>query len=274
MIVLVAAGCGGGKKIGGGLTATSTVPANASTTSDQCKTTQLQSTEVGVSPTTITVTVVADTGSPLRPGLFQGSVDGVKAWAQYINANGGLACRQVVVQAADSKLTSDDAENAITTACGNSLAMVGTTALFLDNMKPAEQCKDKTGKPVGIPDLAVLQTYAAEQCSPVSFAVLPSSASCPYSGTGVRTFQESTVTQDYYFQKYGKNSLHGVYLVPSDLPSTISASTPLFPADQQLGIKRTRSSVSARWRRRLRTRPTCRRSRATARRSAATGPTT
>src|SRR4029077_3597694 len=111
--------------------------------SDKCKTTALTASEVGVTPTTITVTVMADTGSPLRPGLFQGSVDGVQAWAKYINANGGLACRQVVVKVADSKLTADDAQNGITTACGNSLSLVGTTVLFLDNMKPAEQCKDK-----------------------------------------------------------------------------------------------------------------------------------
>ena len=103
VMALVAAGCGGGKKVGGNLTGSTTTPANAPTTSDKCKTTQLQSTEVGVSPTTITVTVVADTGSPLRPGLFQGSVDGVKAWAQYINANGGLACRQVVVQGGSTR---------------------------------------------------------------------------------------------------------------------------------------------------------------------------
>jgi Periplasmic binding protein len=237
VIALLVAGCSSGKKIGNDVTPGSTVPPNSPTTSDKCATTQLQSTEVGVSPTTITVTVAADTGSPLRPGLFQGSVDGVLAWAKYINANGGLACRTVVVKTADSKLTADDAQNSITTACGNSLALVGTTALFLDNMKPAETCKNKAGQPVGIPDLAVLQTYAAQQCSPVSFAVLPSSGSCPYTA-GVRTFKESTVTQDWYFQKYGKTALHGLFLVPSDLPSTIAASTPLFAADEQLGIKK------------------------------------
>ncbi len=63
-------------------------------------------------------------------------------------------------------------------------------------MKPAEQCKDKAGKATGIPDLAVLQTNAAEQCSPVSFAMLPGGESCPYSGSGVRDFQEATVTPD------------------------------------------------------------------------------
>ena len=103
-MVLVAAACGGGKSIGNGA-APGNTSAPTATTSDLCHTTQLQSTEVGVTPTTITVTVVADTGSPLRPGLFQGSVNGVQAWAKYINANGGLACRQVVVKTADSKLT-------------------------------------------------------------------------------------------------------------------------------------------------------------------------
>ena len=238
VIVLVAAACGGGKKVGSGgsLTGT-TAPTVSATTSDVCKTTPLQATDVGVSPTTITVTVIADTGSPLRPGLFQGSVDAVEAWAKYVNANGGLACRKVVVKPLDSYLAEDNAENAVTTACGNSLALVGTTALFLDNMKPAEQCKDKAGQPVGIPDLAVIQTYATEQCSPISFAALPFGASCPYSGTGVRTFKEATVTIDYYLRKYGKNVLHGVYLVPDDLPSTISSTTPLFAADVNSGFK-------------------------------------
>jgi ABC-type branched-subunit amino acid transport system substrate-binding protein len=237
VIVLVFSACGSGKKIGddGGLNTSTSAPTQ--TTADVCSTTTPTATEVGVSPTTITVSVIADTGSSIRPGLFQGSVDGVKAWADYINANGGLACRQVVVKALDSKLSGDDAQNSITTACGDSLALVGTTALFLDNMAPVEQCKDKTGKATGMPDLAVLQTYAAQQCSPVSWPALTSSASCPYSGEGVREFKISTTTIDYYLEKYGKDALHGVYLIPKDLPSTIAATTPLFAADKQEGIK-------------------------------------
>ena len=190
-----------------------------------------------MSPTRITVSVIADTGSPLRPGLFQGSVDGVKAWASYINANGGLACRQVVVKALDSKLSSDDALNAMTTACGDSLALVGTTAVFLTDMGPAEQCKDKTGNATGMPDLAVLQTSTAQQCSPISWPAIESSGNCPYSGSGTRTFNISTTTIDYYLHKYGKGALHGVYLVPKDLPSTIASTTPIFAAQQQEGIR-------------------------------------
>ncbi|MDQ1479878.1 MAG: hypothetical protein QOI44_739, partial [Actinomycetota bacterium] len=138
VIVLAFSACSSGKKIGGGLTTSSTSPVSE-TTSDVCKTTTLTGNEIGVTPKTITVSVIADTGSQLRPGLFQGSVDAVQAWAKYINDKGGLACRQVVVKALDSKLSGDDAKNSVTTACGNSLAMVGTTALFLDNMSAAEQ---------------------------------------------------------------------------------------------------------------------------------------
>jgi hypothetical protein len=104
VIVLILSACSSGKKIGeGGLTTSTQKPTE--TTSDVCKTTTLTASEVGVSPTNITVSVIADTGSSLRPGLFQGSVDAVKAWADYINANGGLACRQVKVNALDSKLS-------------------------------------------------------------------------------------------------------------------------------------------------------------------------
>ena len=141
------------------------------------------------------------------------------------------------MKALDSHLTADDAQTRSITVCGTSLAMVGTAAVFLDNMAPAEQCRDKAGVVAGIPDLAVLQTYASQQCSKVSFAILPATGSCPYSGTGVRTFTEPTTAQQYYFTKYGKHALHGVYLVPSDLPSGIAATTPLFAADEQLGIR-------------------------------------
>ena len=54
--------------------------------------------------------------------------------------------------------------------------------------------------------------------------------------SGVRTFRQPTVTENYYFEKYGKDTLHGLFLVPSELPSTISSSTPIFAAEMKLGI--------------------------------------
>ena len=130
------------------------------------------------------MTVIADVNNSIRPGLFKGSWDGVKAWGDYINSKGGLACRKVVVKQADSKLSPTDAANAVAAACGDSVAMVGTTALFLQDVSGMEQCKDKAGAATGIPDIAVLQTEVAQQCSPISFAALPTGSACPYSGTG------------------------------------------------------------------------------------------
>ena len=128
-LVLVVTACGssggssGSKDTSGnglGGATSSTAPAN-----DACKTAVLKSTEVGVTASTITVTVVADVNNPIRPGLFKGSWDGMKAWGDYINSKGGLACRKVVVKQADSKLSPGDAANAVAAACGNSLATVG-----------------------------------------------------------------------------------------------------------------------------------------------------
>ena len=164
------------------------------------------------------MTVVADVNNSIRPGLFKGSWDGVKAWGDYINSKGGLACRKVVVKEGDSKLSPTDSTNAISAACANSVAMVGTTALFLQDVTPMETCKDKAGATTGIPDLALLQTEPAQQCSAISFAALGLAASCPYSGTGPRTFRVGYTAPDFYFKKYGADALHGVFVIPKDLP--------------------------------------------------------
>src|SRR5436190_24221528 len=82
VVLMIAAGCGSGKKVGGEITPGSTTPPTA----DACKTTQLTASEDGVSSTTITVTLVADTGSPVRPGVCQASVDAVEAWAKDVSA--------------------------------------------------------------------------------------------------------------------------------------------------------------------------------------------
>src|SRR6476619_5857770 len=111
----------------------------------KCASEPLQATEVGITPTDITVEVMADVGSPLAPGLFQGSIDGVQAWAKNINANGGLACRQVKVRTFDSKLTPDDTTNGTIDACQNSLALVGSSSLFVLDPSALATCKDKTG---------------------------------------------------------------------------------------------------------------------------------
>ncbi len=238
-LVLVVSACGGGKSAnsnndGGGLGGATTMP--PTTTNNVCKTATLQSTETGVTASTITVTVIADVNNSIRPGLFKGSWDGMKAWGDYINSQGGLACRKVVVKEGDAKLSPTDAANAVATACSDSIATVGTSALFLQDVSVMNGCKDKAGQSIGLPDIAELQTEAAQQCSPVSFVALPIGYSCPYSGQGPRTEHVARTEYDYYLNKFGASALHGVFVIPKDLPSTIAASMPLIRAENKMGI--------------------------------------
>ena len=78
--------------------------------------------------------------------------------------------------------------------------------------------RTRPAQATGLPDIAELQTEVAQQCSPVSFATLPTGSSCPYSGTGLRTFHVGYTQYDYYFKKFGATALHGVFVVPKDLP--------------------------------------------------------
>ena len=119
-VSILAVGCG---RSGSDSSSSSTVKSSSSAASAKCKDAKLEATEIGVSADTISVEVMADTGSPLAPGLFQGNVDAMMAFAKYVNANGGIGCRQLKVEAWDSKLDPTEAKNGIINACKNDLAL-------------------------------------------------------------------------------------------------------------------------------------------------------
>ena len=111
-VSILAVGCGrSGSDSESGSGESPTAKANANCTKEA-----LQATEIGVSADTITVEVMADTGSPLAPGLFQGNVDAMNAYAKWVNANGGIGCRQLKVEAWDSKLDATESKNGIINA--------------------------------------------------------------------------------------------------------------------------------------------------------------
>jgi len=174
--------------------------------------------EVGITATTIRIAVVADVDTPLAPGLFQGSVNGVKGWAKYINANGGLAGRKVVVDFIDSKLNGDEARSAVIKACSEDFALVGTSALFLNNVDDIEACVDKAGVATGIPDVAVVTTETEQQCSPTTYAVNPPQLICSTRTENPQTYQGNAGRAFYYEKKFGKG-LHGGYILSGDLKS-------------------------------------------------------
>ncbi len=125
--------------------------------------------DVGVSATEINIGVIADIDTPVAPGLSQAIHDAAEAWATNVNANGGIAGRQIVLTKYDSKLNPDEAVNAIIDACQNEFALVGAAMFTLLNPAPLIECADINGDPTGLPDFASLSVSPGQGASPTSF---------------------------------------------------------------------------------------------------------
>jgi ABC-type branched-subunit amino acid transport system substrate-binding protein len=231
---LVAVSCGRDDKkettAGGGGTTTTAAGAD-----DKCDSEKPEATEVGVTADKITVETMADVGSSLAPGLFQGNHDGMEAFAKYVNANGGIACRQLEVKLWDSKLNPDESKNGIIDACSNAVAMVGGNSLFNPDVSAMTACKDKAGAATGLPDLAALANDINEQCNKTTYLIQGVSEKCE-TLTGARDLQAFIGPTKFYI-KQGGGSLHGIFLVPGDLPTTVQSATYQIQAQQDAGVK-------------------------------------
>ncbi len=202
---------------------------------DICDTATPGDVEIGVTAEEIVVVVAADVDTPLAPGLFQASFDGVVAWAEHVNSNGGLACRQVRVETFDTLLNPSESVNAQLHACENALAMVGTTALFVFDVTPLNTCADAAGNEIGLPDISQITTEIAHQCSANTFAVIAPQGACPYEG-GERRYGER-LGHIHWFQENINPDLEGVFMIPGDLPSTrITGVTTVRAAVEALGV--------------------------------------
>jgi hypothetical protein len=192
--------------------------------------------EIGLTADTIRIAVIADVDNAARPGLFQGSVDGIRAFAKFVNANGGVAGgRKVEVDFIDSKLSADEARNALVRACQEDFAIVGTTALFMNNIEPMTSCVDQAGRATGLPDVPVLQTEIAHQCSPISYAVIVVGLDCATRDAAQKKVTIRTGPGKYYTKR--NKSLHGVFTLAGDLKSTVNAALPLVEGYKSLGVK-------------------------------------
>ena len=214
-------------------------PTEAPTTTkpDPCAAAKLEATDTGISAEKITVLVMADVGSELAPGLFQGSIDGTKAWAKAVNANGGLACRQIEVLEWDSKINPTEGTNGYLEACSKAVAMVGSTTLFIppEGIASLETCPNAKGEAVGFADIPERAVDAVQQCSTHVFTLAGINGSCPYSGAGTRDYLSFVGPFKKYTEIAG-GPLHGIYLIPSDLPSTIASSMPTIRGLNQAGL--------------------------------------
>lgn len=82
----------------------------------------------GVTATTITIGQIATTTGPV-PGLFQGAFDGLDAWVAWVNANGGIAGRQVKIDRVDDGFNCSTYTNAMTNFATSAFAVIGDISL-------------------------------------------------------------------------------------------------------------------------------------------------
>jgi ABC-type branched-subunit amino acid transport system substrate-binding protein len=231
---LVAAACGrdDDTATGGDSNTTTTAAAGGD---EACEGVELEATEIGVTEDTITIQVMADINSPLAPGLFKGNADALEGFAEFINANGGIACRDLEVEVWDSKLTPEEAKNGQIQACTNSLALVGGNSLFNPDVTTMETCADKAGAATGIPDVAALANDVNQQCAEVTFIIQGISETCPIA-QGVRPLTAFIGNIEFYQEQVAPDPLKGIFLVPGDLPTTVQSATYQIVAQEDAGV--------------------------------------
>jgi substrate-binding family protein len=192
--------------------------------------------EIGVDANTINITVPAAVDVPGSAGLFQGAIDGTKAWAAYENAHGGLAGRKINVTGLDTKLGAQLASTAFIQGCQNSFALIGTSVLLTQDFSELASCADKTGAATGLPDFPVVVTEVGQQCSATSYPINPPTLDCATKAQHPQTYRAGTGPASYYVKKFGK--LKGAFLFPSpaESASAKAAQVPLFGAEALKGI--------------------------------------
>ena len=78
----------------------------------------------------------------------------------------------------DSKLSPDEARNAIVKACEEDFAMVGHLRRVPDQRRRQADCVDQAGAATGLPDLPFVTTEVVQQCSPITFPIAPPQIIC------------------------------------------------------------------------------------------------
>jgi ABC-type branched-subunit amino acid transport system substrate-binding protein len=235
--VLLAAGCSSSSS------SSSSTPANSSSASAPASGTQAASPtgpaataqDVGITATTIRVGLIADVNNTLEPGLFQKSVNAVNAWANAVNASGGLAGRKVAVDFCDGKLDPNATTNCVIKACQSDFALVGTSANALVDIADIDGCKNAAGKAAGIPDLAAF-AFPPLSCDPDTYLLIGLGPYCATAKDSQPTYIQP-VGDTRYFTSHNQN-LHGIWLYDTDDPTFKLTQVPLFQAESNLGIKK------------------------------------
>ena len=192
--------------------------------------------DIGITSKTITIGMIADVNTPVSPGLFQPSVNVMKAWAADVNAHGGLAGRKIVVDVCDSQLSPNPTTNCLIHACSNDFALVGTAALLITTFQNIDACKNEAGQAIGIPDLAGISFGASEQCDKDTYAVTGVDPTfCATQNDTPQTYTVQVGDYRYFLSKF--KNLHGLWIYDSDIPTAKETQLPGYTEGSTLGIK-------------------------------------
>lgn len=212
---------------------TTTAPTSGATGSSATATGAASSgNDIGITAKTIRVAVVADIQTAVNPGLFKKNVNVVQAWAAIVNAHGGLAGRQVVVDTCDSKLDPNAARNCVIQACNQDFAMVGTAALGLTVVSDFDACKNSAGQAIGIPNLTGITQTAAVQCDPATFMIGGNDPTLCQTMKDVPQTYTVPVGDDRWLSKQYPG-LHGIFVYNTDSPVARLNEIPVYTADSQ-----------------------------------------
>ncbi|HTT87156.1 MAG TPA: ABC transporter substrate-binding protein, partial [Acidimicrobiales bacterium] len=113
----------------------SSSPAGTGTPSTSADNSEPAGSSPGVTATSVTVGQVDDLTVPL-PGLFKGAEDGTKAYFAYVNSQGGVNGRKLVLDAQDSLFQGGQVATATGAQVRNDFALVGGFSLLDSSEKP------------------------------------------------------------------------------------------------------------------------------------------
>jgi branched-chain amino acid transport system substrate-binding protein len=151
----------------------------------------------GVTPTSVTIANI----STLTGGLFKGALVGTQAYAAFVNSQGGVNGRKLVVQSYDDQFTGALNKQATQSALNQAFALVGGTTL-----------EDSFGETV---------LAASPQFPNVSESLDPTTQKLENTFSAEPTGQGWPLGPLVYFKdRYPKQILHTGTIV-ADLPSTI-----------------------------------------------------
>jgi hypothetical protein len=178
------------------------------------------------------VAFIADVNTPVAPGLFQKSVNAVDAWAAQLNASGGLAGRQVVVDFCDGKLDQNATTNCVIQACQNDFAIISQADVLTDT-SDVDGCKDDAGQAAGIPNLAAI-AFPPLTCDKDTYTIDGQATYCATAGDNPQTYTVNIGDFRYYESHF--SGLHGIWVYNGDVPTVKILSVPEFQAGSNLGI--------------------------------------